>query len=135
MTEIYLHFMCAHYGLYGNVPVPSPIRLYLPTAHHLSEVGTAVAHWPAAPSHRASAGLDAPLCSCPSRNALGRSCRQRPRKRGTCTAVTITITMMRGFKTNWMVMPGRVSTHPTDIVPTVCFEIDGTIPRSGFFQS
>ena len=21
MTEIYLHFMCAHYGLYGNAPV------------------------------------------------------------------------------------------------------------------
>ena len=21
MTEIYLHFLCAHYGLYGNAPV------------------------------------------------------------------------------------------------------------------
>ena len=26
MTEIYLHFICTHYGLYGNAPVPASER-------------------------------------------------------------------------------------------------------------
>ena len=26
MTDIYLHFICTHYGLYGNAPVPASER-------------------------------------------------------------------------------------------------------------
>ena len=30
MTDIYLHFRCTHYGLYGNAPVPSAYVLSSP---------------------------------------------------------------------------------------------------------
>ena len=32
MTEIYLHFLFAHYGLYGNAPVPVLLAVLLPPA-------------------------------------------------------------------------------------------------------
>ena len=32
MTEIYLHFICTHYGLYGNAPVDKHQRKVAPEA-------------------------------------------------------------------------------------------------------
>ena len=36
MTEIYLHFLFAHYGLYGNAPVRSVVALQVADAGALS---------------------------------------------------------------------------------------------------
>ena len=50
MTDIYLHFLFAHYGLYGNAPVGVPLR---------SPVDAAGARARA----RAGAGTDASSCA------------------------------------------------------------------------
>ena len=41
MTEIYLHFLLAHYGLYGHAPVVEAIRVRVGTSGYWAVVLTA----------------------------------------------------------------------------------------------